>query len=258
MSPSAVPPAVLALTLRAWRPRPVALGILGLALAWNLTPLAANAAHRDPAAGAAYWRPAIAFLRAHLTPAYRVEAVDTSGHWPAVYLPRAGIPLARGWFRQDDFPQNRVLYDEFGRGAYLRWLRSLAVRYVVLADAPPDYSARGEATLLARGRSGLRPVFRAAHVTIYAVPEPRPLAVGAAVVAITQTRLVLDVPRAGTVRLAVRYSPYWRSSSGCVARGADGMTLLRVPSPGRVRLAFEVDAGGALAVLAGERPYGCG
>jgi hypothetical protein len=256
---AAVPLAVLALTLRGWRPRPVAIGILALAVSWNLTPLAASAAHHDPAAGAAYWQPAIGFLHAHLTPAYRVEAVDTTGHWPAVYLPKAGIPVARGWFRQDDFPQNRVLYDEFGSAAYLRWLRSLAVRYVVLADAPPDYSARGEAQLLAAGRSGLMPVFRTRHLTIYAVPSPRPLADGgASVLAFTQSRLVLEVRRAGTVRLAVRYSPYWRSSNGCVAHGSDGMTLLRVPRPGRVRLDFEVNAGGALEVLAGERPNGCG
>ena len=57
-----------------------------------------------------FWQPAATYLTKHLTPSYRVEVVDTSGHWSAVYLPRAGIPLTRGWFRQDDFPQNEVLY----------------------------------------------------------------------------------------------------------------------------------------------------
>jgi hypothetical protein len=81
---------------------------------------------------AAYWQPAIAFLHAHLTPSFRVEAVDTQGHWPALYLARADIPLARGWFRQDDFPQNEVLYDDLGPKTYLGWLRGLGVEYVVL------------------------------------------------------------------------------------------------------------------------------
>jgi len=40
-----------------------------------------------------------------------VEAVDTAEHWPAAYLPDAGIPIVRGWYRQSDFPQNELLYD---------------------------------------------------------------------------------------------------------------------------------------------------
>ena len=43
------------------------------------------------------------------------RSVDTAGHWAAVHLPAAGIPLTRGWFRQDDFPQNEVLYDQLDR-----------------------------------------------------------------------------------------------------------------------------------------------
>ncbi len=96
----------------------------------------------DPAANAAYWAPAVGFLRENLSPSYRVEAVDTVGHWPAAYLPAAGIPIARGWFRQDDFPRNDLLYAKLDRARYLAWLRSLGVRYVVLPDAPLDYSAK--------------------------------------------------------------------------------------------------------------------
>ena len=109
-----------------------------------MSPLAANFANgrTDQTAHQAYWTPAIRFLRAHNGPSYRVEAVDTTGHWPALYLARAGLPLARGWFRQDDFPINAVLYGKLGPQAYLDWLHRLGVRYVVLTDAPPDYSAR--------------------------------------------------------------------------------------------------------------------
>ena len=131
---------------------------------WNISPLAhtARAAGADPAHSAAYWQPAIGFLRHNLSPSYRVEAVDTVEHWPAAYLPDAGIPIVRGWYRQNDFPQNELLYDRtLAARAYESWLRGLGVRYVVLSDAPPDYSSRGEAALIRSGRSGLEPVFRA-------------------------------------------------------------------------------------------------
>ena len=143
--------------VRNWRPRLVCFGALALAVAWNVTPLAASFAHAtgDPAAKARYWTPAIRYLHRHLGPSYRVEAVDTEGHWAAVYLPRAGIPLTRGWFRQDDFPQNEVLYDNLTGATYRAWLRSLGVRYVVLTDAPTDYSAKREALLIQSGHSGL-------------------------------------------------------------------------------------------------------
>jgi hypothetical protein len=189
-----------------------------------------------------------------------VEAVDTKGHWAAVYLPRAGIPLARGWFRQNDFPQNRVLYSPLGPRAYRAWLRRLGVRYVVLTDAPRDYSARSEAQLLLTGRSGLRIVFWDAHVTVYEVPRPRPLLVGrggAQVLALTQTRILVRVSEPGTYRLAVRYSPYWQLSQGCIERSRDGMILLTSLWPSAVELRFHVNARRAFAAFAGRRPSVC-
>ena len=119
-----------------------------------MTPLAASYAKgsADPASTAAYWAPAVRYLEQNLSPSYRVEVVDTTGHWGAVYLPKAGIPLARGWFRQDDFPENQLLYSALGPRAYTRWLRSLGVRYVVLTSAPVDYSARGEDAVVRAGR----------------------------------------------------------------------------------------------------------
>src|SRR5205085_12293352 len=139
-----------------------ALAAMALALGWNLTPIAYSLGRgaEDPSSARSYWTPSIRFLRARDDPSYRVEAVDTSGHWDAAYLAEAGIPIVRGWFRQGDFPQNELLYDSLGRRSYLAWLRLMGVRYVVLTDAPVDYSARGEARLLRSGRSGPRRVFR--------------------------------------------------------------------------------------------------
>ena len=260
----AVPVAVLALSLRHWRPLPVAVVSLGLAASWNLTPLAFSFVNtsQDPASAQSYWHPAIDYLHRHLSPSYRVEAVDTAGHWDAVYLPRAGIPLARGWFRQNDYPQNRLLYndDGFGRSAYLRWLRSLGVRYVVLTDAPPDYSARDEAKLLRSGKSGLTRVFRTRHVTIYAVPSPRPLITGpapASVVSLSESQVTVRAAEAGTYRLAIRYSPYWMASTGCLDPGQDSMIRLRIPAAGTVKLSIHVNARRALDAFAGQRPQTC-
>ena len=86
--------------------------------------------------------------------------------------------MARGWYRQNDFPQNEVLYDKLGAKGYLHWLHGLGVRFVVLARGTPDYSSRREAKLVRSGRAGLWPVFRTHKLTIYAVPDPRPIITG--------------------------------------------------------------------------------
>jgi len=253
---AAVPLAVLALSLRRWRPLPVCLVGLGLAVSWNVTPIAGQylKGRGDPASNPAYWAPAIKYLHSHLQPSYRVEAVDTAGHWGATYLAEAEIPLARGGYRQDDFPENKLLYDEVQQGAYLRWLRGLGVGYVVLTAAPLDYSARGEAGLLRSGRSGLREIFHTARLTIYSVPQPRPILTGAApaeVLRLTGTRVVVELSRAGRYRLAVRYSPYWHADGACLIRRPDGMTTISARRAGRLELSFRVNATSALAAVGG-------
>jgi hypothetical protein len=261
----AIPVAVLAFSLRQWRPLPVAVVVLGLATSWNLTPLAFSfvKTSEDPAVSAAYWQPAVGYLRSHLSLSYRVEAVDTAGHWDAVYLPQAGVPLARGWFRQNDFPQNKLLYsdDELARAAYVSWLRGLGIRYVVLTDAPPDYSARAEAKLLRGGRSGLDVVFRSPHITIYELPHASPIVTGPAparVVELAQARAAIEVSAPGVYRVAIRYSPYWSASVGCLDAGKDSLIRLRAPAAGRIELLFHVNARRAFAAFAGEQPQGCG
>ena len=54
---------------------------------------------------------------------------------------------------------------------YRAWLRSLGVRYVLLTDAPTDYSSKQEALLIHNGRSGLIPVHNTRHITIFEVPN---------------------------------------------------------------------------------------
>jgi hypothetical protein len=258
----AVPITVLIASLRSWRPLPICLVALALALSWNVKPLVRSFVQdaENPAASEAYWQPAIRFLRVHLRPSYRVEAVDTVGHWPALYLPAAGIPLARGWFRQDDFPENSVLYRPLTPTGYAAWLRRLGVRYVVLTHAEPDYSSQGEARLLESGRSGLGIALRTRDVTIFAVPAPVGILTGsrgARVIRFSQTRLVLKVDRRGRYRLAVRYSPYWRVSSGCLAARGDGMTEIFAPRPETILVSFHLNGERALATLAGQTTQTC-
>ena len=256
---AAVPLIVLVFSLRKWRPIVPGVVILLLAVAWNVTPLAASYFKNgsDVTTQASTWPATISFLHQHLGASYRVEAVDTATHWPAVYLADAGIPIARGWFRQDDFPQNAVLYGTFGAKAYLQWLHGLGVKYVVLADAAPDYSARGEDRLLRSGRSGLNPVLLTKSLTIFEVPNARSIITGPAhprLASLTGSRMAAVVHRAGTYRIAVRYSPYWRASHGCLSKGHDGMLRLATRTPQTVKLVFEVDATRALGQLAGNVP----
>ena len=129
-------------------------------------------------------------------------------------------------------------------------MHALGVRYVVLTDAPLDYSARGEARLIRSGRSGLRALREFAHATIYSVPRPRGIITGAAGARVTQfasAAIAVSVPRAGNYRIAVRYSPYWHAKGACVDRRADGMLGLDVEHAGHVKIGFAVTAGRALS-----------
>ena len=258
----ALPIAVLVASLRSWRPVPVCVLAFALAATWNIKPLARSISQdaKNVAANQAYWQPAIDYLDLHPNPSYRVEAVDTVGHWPAQFLPAAGIPLARGWFRQDDFPANTLLYHHLSARRYRAWLRALGVRYVLLSSAQPDYSAIREAALLRSGRSGLHVVFRSSNLTVLEVPRPTGIVTGrgaASVVRFSQTRLVLRLARSGRYRLAVRYSPYWHISAGCVFGRQDGLSEVVAPRPGHVVLSFDVDAGRALAAFVGEAGRTC-
>ena len=258
----AVPLALLVLALRNWRPRAVSVVALVLAALWNVTPLVTGfaLAQSDPAARVSYWAPAIQYLKAHLSPDYRVEAVDTADHWEAVYLPQAGIPLTRGWFRQDDYPENAVLYSRLGPHAYTAWLHRLGVGYVVLTGAPPDYSAQAEEKLIKDGRLPLRLVLATTNIRIYSVRSPRPLITGPGhphVVDLANSSITVTLTRPGAYRIAVNSSPYWHASSGCLDQGRDGMIRLHANAAGRIRLTFVFSATAALDTLAGTTTASC-
>src|SRR5262249_26771438 len=86
---AALPIILLVLALRRWRPLSVSLVVAALVSSWSFAQIGLDVARsaQDTSASPAYWQPAIAFLRRALTPSYRVEAVDTTAHWEAYFLP---------------------------------------------------------------------------------------------------------------------------------------------------------------------------
>jgi hypothetical protein len=187
-----------------------------------------------------YYAGLLGFLKTREGGPFRLEIPFTDNHWEARWV-APHVPLARGWERQVDRARNGLFYD--GRpitaARYRRWLDDNAVRFVALADAPIDYSAAREAQLVRDGLPYLRPVWRDAHWRVYEVTGARPLARGAAVAtAVGDESVRLRASRAGDVDLRVRFTPYWRVAEGrgCVSRGPDGWTRVRVDGPGVVVL----------------------
>jgi hypothetical protein len=200
--------------------------------------------HGEPDRGAAYYRPLISYLRRQ-PGLWRVEVPFTQGHWESYWLaPR--VPLARGWERQTDIADNQLFYEPGLTAArYRSWLHELAVRYIAVADAPPDYSARAELRLIRRGLPYLRVVKRLPHWTVYAVSDPTPIASGAGrVVAIGASTVRLAVAHRGSTYLRVRWSPYWQLSGvhGCVAP-AGQFTRITTRTAGLARLSMSFSLG---------------
>jgi hypothetical protein len=193
------------LSLLAVRRRPlwVAAPLVALCISYNLSPLVWNYVKGadERANRRSYWTPALAFLRAHRDPNFRVNALDTVTHWEAVYVPEAGFPITRGWYRQDDFPENEILYsDDLNLKTYVRWLHERGVRYVLVPDDRLDYSSKREAAVATK----LHFVTRRGDVSIYEAPRPVPIAPGANILRLTHEGVTLRVPRAGRYTLAIR------------------------------------------------------
>jgi hypothetical protein len=247
----AFPLVLLAAALARFRPLWLAAPALAAALAYTLVPYVAVVPYRldgRPAA-AAYWEPALAFLRAEASVDHRVEVVPTGDHWEAFWLPHAGFPLARGWYRQLDIAQNPLFYEApLEPEEYRAWLRTMAVRFVLLTDTQLGrVGEEREADLLRSGRSGLEPVFRSADWTIYELRDPTPLLTGpgdGAILELGHDRLAGRAGAPGSYRLRVRFTPYWAVERGdvCVEQAVDGMTTLHVRRAGSFALAVGATA----------------
>jgi hypothetical protein len=272
---AAVPLLTLVLAQRQFRPRLLAAVALGTALVWQVAPAYRNASGiaLEQAEASTFWQPVFRFFDQHqVLPEYRVEVVATWGHWESYYLAGRGIPIARGWYRQDDYPLNQVLYTPgLTATKYRNWLHNMGVAYVLLPHDELDASARQEAQVLETdyAAAGLRVVEKNAQWTIYAVENPKPIFLpaydgspsaraDAKVLAYKDTSYVVWAGTPGVYQLATRYNPYWRvddPSAACVTRGANGFVQLRVIKPGPVKLTFHVSAGTAASAVAGGSSY---
>lgn len=181
----------------------------------------------------------------------RVEVPFTRLHWEARWLAAGagghpGVPLARGWERQLDLKVNPLFYGEqtgeppLTAERYRAWLRENAVHWVALPrDLRLDYSAQDEAALIAGGLPYLREVWEDEHWRLYAVRDPAPLVdAPARVTHAGLDALAIASPRPATVRLRVRWTPYWAVVAGDACVEPDGdWTRVRIRRAGTVQLA---------------------
>jgi hypothetical protein len=237
-----VAPAVLLAGGRVSPARRVALlALLVAAAAWQWVDPLTQAARGwgDESARAAYYQPVTAALRRADAPASgRVEVPFTRDHWETVYLARR-FALARGWERQLDRRLNPLFYGRrLNPAAYDRWLRANAVGYVALPDVPMDPAGRAEAAIVATPQPFLAPVWHDDHWRVFRVVDALPLASGPAThVRLGETTLRLTATRPGPIVARVRWTPYWRVTSGaaCVARHGQ-WTLLRARRSGSLEI----------------------
>jgi hypothetical protein len=254
------PVMLLTASLAGFRPRRLVVLALAAALAYNLVPYALLVPSRldNNTQSASFWRPAIGFLQEHEQPGFRVEVVPTAEHWEAYWIPKSGFPLARGWYRQLDTADNPALYgNHLGAPAYRRWLRSNAVRYVLLSGtAPLDWDGGPQEARVVRSTgSGLKAVFRSRNWTIYELPHATPLLTGPESPVVTSfghTAIRGQVFAAGRYLLRNHYSPYLRlQGSGCVAPGPNKMTYLDLTRPERFALSVPGTPDGLVRELFG-------
>jgi hypothetical protein len=191
----------------------------------------------------------LGYVRAHPAPDYRLEAVPTVNHWESYYVPRAGFAIARGWYQQLDNGENPGLNRRgLTASGYRAWLRSVGVRYVLLANDTLAAGSAAEARLLRSGGSGLIRVFSASHGSVYELSGATPILTGpgrSAITSLSFSGISGWTSRRGAYVLRVHYTPLWRVRAGalCPRRAAGGMTLLDVRSPGPFRLRAAETAG---------------
>jgi hypothetical protein len=233
---------------RAGRRRVLAVVSIPL-LIWQFAPLpnALATGRENPSAQASYYTGLLAYLTAHGAETSRLEVPLTTGRWEADYL-ATKISLARGWERQLDLGRNSVLYDKsLSPAAYHQWLLDNGVRWVALPDVSLDASEDGERALLTGPTPAfLRPVWRDAHWRLWEVRDARPLVSGPArLVRVGVSSIYLNATDAGTAVILVRWTRFWRVTTGsaCVAPTADNWTQVTLSGPGPVTITAKVGFG---------------
>jgi hypothetical protein len=197
----------------------------------------------NPASRYSFYVPAIRYLESHSGGApMRIEVPFTSSHWDATILGER-FDLARGWERQLDTRYDELFYEPLlTASAYHAWLLETGVRYVALSDAPLDFSSVQEAALIRGGLPFLHEVFTSTNWHIYAVIGAQPLASGPGeLTAMDDDGFTLHATHPGTFLVRVRYTPYWKITSGLgrVRESAGGWTQVSTDRRGAIVLDTE-------------------
>jgi len=257
---------VLAAVVLARRPQ-VPLWFLVLFMAgglyWQLTASVSQIARSvgDPSTSAAYFRPAAQWLSGHGGAGVRVEVPPTANHWESAYLANR-FELARGWLRQLDATRDGIFYGDDGgpsQASYGKWLRANGISYVLLPDAPLDYSSVAERRLILSQPSYLDLRWSSPHWRVYAVRHPEPLVrpMGGAVgrpLWVGRQGFGLQVRRPGEFLVRVSFTPYWSivRGAGCLWRRGE-WTVARAAHPGVLRVAADFSVGGAWNAVTGAK-----
>jgi hypothetical protein len=250
-----------------FRPRWLALPAIAGALAANVLPYVPMIVTRSSSADAqrAFWEPVIGFLRGHETSSFRVEVVPTANHWEAYFLPAAGVPLARGWYRQLDIADNPQLYaGTLTSRGYRDWLRARGVRFVVVPNLRREaIDATREAAIVRAPSTGLRKVWSGRSASIYELPRATPILTGPGAAAITKlnsNRIEGSVSAAGRYVLRANFDAYWLVARGaaCAAPAARGTTRLVFRRPGLFTLAALEDPAQVLLAAVDSDSANCG
>ena len=219
--------------LTSWGAMTVPAAVVASLVAWNWAPAVESfdGATNGPSSRAVYYEPLIAEIEMlSKGKPVRVEIPPTAHHWESAYVAQM-FPLARGWERQLDIAYDALFYQPgpLGPSQYLAWLVSNGVSYVALADAPLDYAATAEASLLrSRKLKGLQAVWHTASWQLWAVEGSRGLASAPATVVSLNPHLVeVHFSDPGESTLKLRWSPYWSlppasARTACLSRPLAG------------------------------------
>jgi hypothetical protein len=248
---------VLALVL--WpRGRWIVIAVSAPLLYWQLiAPVRdVHKADGDPSTESAYYDPLLERLEGlaqggPILPRgeFRIEIPPTKNRWEAAYVARE-VPLARGWLRQlesDDFD----LFTEGGldAGSYRDWLREHGVSYVAVADAPSDYLAEDEVTLIDSGPGYLDEIWSNEHWRLYRVEGTSSWGLsGQGVRSVGPDGFTFGGfgSSVGDHPTSINWNRYWAVQSGdaCVLEADDGATVVRTHAADQeVRVGMSLSGG---------------
>ncbi len=233
--------------------RRIPAGILALASAalviWQLNgPVAQSVqASLSPSSSYRFYLPAIRYLESRTRgKPTRIEEAFTSSHWDATILGEHFL-LARGWDRQLDTRYNPLFYEApLTPFAYHSWLLENGVQFVLLPNAPLDFSSIQEASLLRNGLKFLRLVMHTTSWHIYEVRGARPLATGPGyLTSVDGDGFRIRVIRAGKLVVRIHYTPYWKviSGSATITSTTSGWTQIVAPRRGEQAVDAEFSLG---------------